>query len=365
MSRWRYLILCCGPLAVVTAAWAGARWYRPAGVEAAGPRNLIVSMVGDRGSAGDGSATSAGSATSGRPSSAAGSTTRDGFAPLPVSSDSLARAKIHDPEVSARALAKACDEKAAFWRRTLGDGCHVLARSPFVIAGDLDEAALKQWYEGTIAPAAAAMQAQYFKTAPYEPVTVLLFRDETSYNHYAKELFGDEGISIYGYFKPLQRTLVMNIATGGGTLVHELTHALASFDFPAIPTWLNEGIASLHEQCRFRDGDQGPWIEGLPNWRLPKLAEAIQQGRLRSLESLIGGNDFRGDQQTINYAQARYFCLYLQRKGKLTELYRVMRENQKVDRFGVAAVQSLFPKQSWAEIDAALAAFVKELSEER
>ncbi len=81
---------------------------------------------------------------------------------------------------------------------------------------------------------------------------MLVFNGEESYNRYCNALFGDSGISVYGYYKPQLRTLALNLATGGGTLTHELTHALVDFDFPEVPAWFNEGLASLHEQCRFR-----------------------------------------------------------------------------------------------------------------
>ncbi len=221
---------------------------------------------------------------------------------------------------------------------------------PFVIAGDLPEKELAAWYKQTIRPAAAAMAHDYFDVPPDAPITVLLFRDESSYNHYAKKLFGDEGVSVYGYYKPRSRTLVMNIATGGGTLVHELTHALADFDFPTIPDWFNEGLASLHEQCRIRE-DCGT-IEGLVNWRLPVLQKAIRSARLRSIESLIVDNDFRDHDVGLNYAQARYFCLYLQRLGLLDDYYRAFRDNQPRDPTGIETLRSMFPQQTLQDVDA-------------
>ena len=76
-----------------------------------------------------------------------------------------------------------------------------------------------------------------------------MFSGEQSYNHYADKLFGEDGISIYGYYKPQLRTLVMNISTGGGTLVHEIVHPFMATNFPKCPSWFNEGLASLYEQA--------------------------------------------------------------------------------------------------------------------
>jgi hypothetical protein len=143
--------------------------------------------------------------------------------------------------------------------------------------------------------------------------------------------------------------VVLNINTGGGTLVHELTHALADFDFPAIPDWFNEGLASLHEQCRIRTDESG--IDGLVNWRLPGLQDVIRQGRLPSIEQLIVRNDFRGRDVGLNYAQARYLCLFLQQRGQLERYYYRFRQQQSTDPQGLATLLELFPDCDWGEID--------------
>ena len=46
----------------------------------------------------------------------------------------------------------------------------------------------------------------------------------------------------------------MNISTGGGTLVHEIVHPFIQSNFPNCPSWFNEGLGSLYEQCRERNG---------------------------------------------------------------------------------------------------------------
>ncbi len=246
-------------------------------------------------------------------------------------------------------LEQACRLVSSELRERLGDNCQVIERSPFVIAGDLNASHLHDWYEKTIGPAARAMAESYFRIRPDEPITVLLFSGEHSYDHFARTLYGDAQISVYGYYKRGHRVLVMNAATGAGTVVHELTHALADFDCPQIPHWFNEGLASLHEQCRIRSDESG--IDGLENWRLPILQQAIEQQRLRSLESLITADDFRMHDVALNYAQARYFCMWLQRQGLLESFFERWRANQAVDPMGGEAARSLFPPHEWSDID--------------
>jgi hypothetical protein len=125
----------------------------------------------------------------------------------------------------------------------------------------------------------------------------------------------------------------MNIGTGTGTLVHEICHALFERDFPACPTWFNEGLASLHEQCTWRDGS----LVGLPNWRLRKLQDAMQAGQALSLKALMAKTDpasFYKQDKGQNYATARYLCQYIQQRGKLRDFYALLRRNVRDDPTG-------------------------------
>ncbi len=152
----------------------------------------------------------------------------------------------------------------------------------------------------------------------------------------------------------------MNIATGGGTLVHELAHALMAFDFPNVPDWFNEGLASLYEQCQFGEENGRRTIEGLANWRLPELQRAIRAKKIGSLESLIKSDDFRGRNVGLNYAQARYFCMYLQEQGLLAKYYRAFRANYKDDPEGLRTAQKILGEK-WLTIDEDFQAWVLRL----
>jgi hypothetical protein len=255
-----------------------------------------------------------------------------------------------------------CEAQRARLAEQLGAGCAVIAAPPFVLGGDLSAEELDAWQRRTIAPAATAMGERYFTRRPNEPITVLLFASQESYERHAYRLYRDRGVSIYGYYKPRERALVMNIATGGGTLVHELTHALIAFDCPRVPDWFNEGLASLHEQCRFAEDERGPWIEGLVNWRLPHLQKELAADRLPALADFIRGDDFRGEREGVNYAVARYLCLMLQRRGQLEAFYAALRDRIDDDPHGAEALRAAFPGRSWPEIDAEFREFVRTMT---
>jgi len=178
-------------------------------------------------------------------------------------------------------LATACRETAQRVARDLGPQCRVIVEPPLVIAGDLSVADLQRWWRQTIQPAARAMAAEYFAAAPDEPITILLFADEESYRRHAKRLFHDEHLPRCGYYRPHLRTMLINVSAGRGALLHELTHALAAFDFPDAPDWLHEGLASLHEEALLRPDGSG--LIGQSGPRLLTLQKAISAGRLRPL----------------------------------------------------------------------------------
>ena len=137
--------------------------------------------------------------------------------------------------------------------------------------------------------------------------------------------------------------MVMNVATGLGTLVHEETHALLAPDFPNVPSWFNEGLASLYEQCSINDKT----ITGHENWRLPALQKAIKAGTLQPLKELADDPDFYGDEHVgLNYAEARYLMFYLQEKGLLVRYYKTFRDAREEDTIGIKSLEkTIAPKK--------------------
>ena len=224
-------------------------------------------------------------------------------------------------------------------RATAPAGFTVVAARPFVVIGDGPAEAVATQARGTVAWAVRLLKQDYFTADPEHIIDIWLFQDADSYTRHTLSLFHERPISPYGYFSPAHAALIMNIATGGGTLVHEIVHPFMRANFPACPPWLNEGLASLYEQCVERDGH----IHGLTNWRLAGLQEAIRGGKCLSLEKLcaLDGAGFYGEGSGLHYAMARYLCYYLQEQGLLVQFYRAAADHAGADPTGYHSLQKV------------------------
>jgi hypothetical protein len=222
-------------------------------------------------------------------------------------------------------------------KERLGPGYSVVIEPPFVIAGNEPPAMVKARAESIVRWATTRMQQDFFEAEPKRILDVLLFRDARSYRSKAIELFHSEPETPYGYYTSKHGALVMNIATGGGTLVHELVHPYVEADFPDAPPWLNEGLGSLFEQSDDRDGH----IVGLTNWRLAGLQAAIRAHRLGPFEPMFKADAhvFYDEDPGTNYAASRYLCHYLQEQGLLVRFYREFRAHHAEDPGGVETLK--------------------------
>lgn len=209
---------------------------------------------------------------------------------------------------------------------------------PFLVAGHLGEREMESCV-ATVERCRKALHEQFFDKEPEGLFAVYLLPDYDKYDAFCLEFMGDHPTSKYGFYLPSKRSLVMNIGTGSGTLVHEMTHALMEADFPKVPTWFNEGLSSLFEQSTTADGK----IKGLVNWRLPILQGALKDGSFLEWKKLVGytGGSFYGDGSGLRYATARYLCLWLQEKGKLEAFYEKIRDGIEKDATGWDALSAV------------------------
>lgn len=243
-------------------------------------------------------------------------------------------------------------------RNSLADEFIIQKKSYFIIASNLSESETQKIIDNTIDRAVECFYNDFFKDRPTDMTTIFLFKDDATYRYWAKKLYNDTDLSRFGYYKPYSKVMLMNISTGTGTLVHELTHALVRYDFPDIPSWFNEGLGSLYERCSLNNGN----ILGYVNWRLPDLQEAIQENSYTSLKKLIetDEDEFYGNRSGFNYAQARYLCMYMQEKGVLKKFFKTFRDNYSDDNTGKKFMEQIFGK-SINEIDSEYVSWVKTL----
>lgn len=230
-------------------------------------------------------------------------------------------------------------QKVMELRAKVPEGFSVAVAAPFVVIGDGGDDEVRYWASRTVTWAVKQLKTHYFSADPDEILEIWLFHDGASYRKWTKKLWGHEPNTPYGYYSENIGALVMNIGTGGGTLVHEIVHPFMAANFPNAPAWLNEGLGSLYEQSSERSGH----IIGLTNWRLEGLQTAIMDGRVRSFESLISADegDFYGARTGINYAQARYLLYYLQEKDLLFNFYRRFRAARDQDPSGFATLKQV------------------------
>lgn len=255
-------------------------------------------------------------------------------------------------------LSEACTLAAQELLPRLPGGCHTLIRAPFVLAGDMSVDELEAVHRDAILPVASALWRSYFDRQPDQPILLVLMRSEESFNAAAQQLDGYEPRSYSGYYHRAERRVVVNLGTGQGTLAHELTHALAQFDFPKMPEWFDEGLAALHEETEFTpDGLQ---LVGVNNWRLKLIPEALRADQLPPLETLIRTQSFRGEGEGINYAMVRGFCRYLQDRGLLCHFYRKFKSRVQDDPSGLSTLCELLGKQSCKEVDESFRNWVRE-----
>jgi len=224
-------------------------------------------------------------------------------------------------------------------RRAAAAEFSIVIQRPFVIIGDETKEAVQQHAEGTVKWAVDRLKQDFFPNDPTEILDIWLFKDAASYEKHARLLFGDEPSTPYGYYSSTHKALIMNIETGGGTLVHEIVHPFMEANFAACPPWLNEGLGSLYEQC----GDAAGHIHGFTNWRLPGLQRAIRAKQVPSFKELtaMDVNAFYSEDKGTNYAQARYLCYYLQEKGVLVKFYREFHARQSEDPSGFKSLQKV------------------------
>ncbi len=235
----------------------------------------------------------------------------------------------------------------------------IVVEPPFLVIGDESRRTVEKRSKETVRWAVDLLKKDFFPKDPPEILEIWLFKNRKSYLKHTREIFGDQPTTPFGYYSPTHKALIMNIATGGGTLVHEIVHPFMAANFPGCPAWFNEGMGSLFEQCKEKDGH----IVGLLNWRLTGLKTAIEKEELMSFRALThtSTTQFYAAGSGLRYAQARYLLYYLQQKGLLRTYYRRFLANRKQDPTGYKTLQAVLEQKDLDSFQVQWEAWVKAL----
>ena len=237
----------------------------------------------------------------------------------------------------------------------------IVVQPPFVVIGDEAADVVKRRADDTVKWTVDKLKQDFFTEDPKEILDIWLFKDSDSYERNTLQLFKQKPTTPFGYYSSDHKALIMNIGTGGGTLVHEIVHPFMEANFPDCPPWLNEGMGSLYEHVGEEDGH----IWGYVNWRLPGLQKAIKAGNLTPFEKLtaMDPNTFYGDRTGVNYAQSRYLCYYLQQKGLFVKFYKQFHARQKDDPSGFQTLKVVLGESDMIQFQRRWERFVLGLSQ--
>jgi hypothetical protein len=221
-----------------------------------------------------------------------------------------------------------------------GSRFKVRIEPPFVVVGDGRLRDIRYTSKRLIRWSVDELKRLYFKKDPKHIITIWLFAGRRSFLANTKRLTGESPGTPFGFYSPSLRALIMNIRTGGGTLVHEIVHPFMEANFPACPPWFNEGMGSLYEGV----GRRNHRIWGYINWRLPGLQRALRsRGGVPPFAELMAQNEdqFYEKDPGTNYAQSRYLVYYLQDKGLLRDYYRRFVKNHAKDPTGLETLKQV------------------------
>jgi hypothetical protein len=149
------------------------------------------------------------------------------------------------------------------------------------------------------------------------------------YDHYGLENYLRFSNKIHAraqkqvaYYMALDNSVLAWTSSGGGTLIHEMIHALINNDFANAPFWINEGLASLYEET---DGNTP-----IDNYRIIFIQEAFKNKKcFMPLLELFGASKYQSlfeeDYNLVN-AYSRYFCKYVYDRFGIKKLARVYKE---------------------------------------
>lgn len=142
--------------------------------------------------------------------------------------------------------------------------------------------------------------SRFFKYELSSPVKIQIFENRYAFTRYT-------GLTDYGAYIPVSKTIISYADAGHGTIWHELIHSfmfenIQSDDFHS---WFSEGFASFYEMAFLKNGEID---EGYSNWRMTYLHNEIRSGRFCGLYEFMTKKTISPES---GYAISRFIFCYM------------------------------------------------------
>lgn len=241
----------------------------------------------------------------------------------------------------------------------LGSGISVTKFKHFVVFSDLGEELTYGLIDRDIRNAITAMESNFVSKTPSGITPIILFKELADYKKFVLSNYKDipeQNLSQYGFYKISKNVIVIRYVSWKGSITHEITHKFTNTDFPSMPSWFDEGLASLNEKADFKNNQ----LIGLFSLRIIPLRRAIKENTYTGLKHLMTTNDeiLYGKRSSYYYAQSRYLLMMLQQEGKLYEYYKLFRDTFNSDKSGISQLENITGK-SIDSIDAELVDYIQ------
>lgn len=241
----------------------------------------------------------------------------------------------------------------------LGPNISITKFKYFVVFSDLGEQLTYNLIDGDIRNTILAMESSFVSKTPAGITPIILFAEHSNYKKFVLANFDDipeKDLSQFGFFKISKNVIAVRYVSWKGSIPHEITHKFTNTDFPGMPSWFDEGLASLNEKAVFSNNE----LIGEFSLRIIPLRRAIKENSYTGLEHLMTTNDavLYGKRSSYYYAQSRYLLMMLQQEGKLYEFYKLFRDTFSSDKTGISQLEKITGK-TLDTIDVELLDYIK------
>ena len=151
------------------------------------------------------------------------------------------------------------------------------------------------------------------------PTTVIVFRDDATYQPFKPRFQGQPATFVAGYFQPGVEVNYITFALdsdqtrgSNATLMHEYTHLLVNNYFRAAPLWLKEGLAEFYSTARLSNDHRRVSTGAAPLMRVQRLRNS-QLIPLRALFEVDQASPYyhEPDKRGLFYAQSWALAHYI------------------------------------------------------